>query len=70
MALLGVAVGVGRHGHILVAGPTLRCLSDGSAGGNRTASWCDSPTAGDVNCAMVNGGVAMRWDRYWNNHSC
>ncbi|KAA0909543.1 hypothetical protein FLO80_21170 [Aquicoccus porphyridii] len=70
VALVGAAAGVGRHGHILVTGPTMRCRSDGSAGGNRTASWCNSPRAGDINCAMVNDGWALRWDRYWNNHRC
>lgn len=70
VALLGATTGVSRHGHILVRGPTLRCYSDGSAGGNRTASWCVSPTNGDINCAMVSGGWALRWDRYWRNHSC
>lgn len=70
VALLGKPTGVGRHGHILVAGPTLRCRSVGSAGGNRTASWCISPSNGDVNCAMVIGGWAAIWDRFWNNHQC
>jgi len=64
VALLGNPVGVSKHGHVLVVGPPLRCRSDGSAGGNRTASWCISPQSGDINCAMVNGGWALRWDRY------
>jgi endonuclease YncB( thermonuclease family) len=68
--LLGNPIGIGRHGHILVSGPTLKCRSDGSAGGNRTASWCVSPKSGDINCAMVRGGWAARWDRYWKNHQC
>ena len=70
VAFLGVPTGTGRHGHTLVIGPTITCRSDGSAGGNRTAAWCTSPSTGDINCAMVNGGWALRWDRYWNNHSC
>lgn len=68
--LLGEPIGVSRHGHIRVTGPTLRCQSDGSAGGNRTAAWCVSSRVGDINCAMVAGGWAARWDRYWNNHRC
>ena len=68
VALLGNPVGVSKHGHVLVVGPPLRCRSDGSAGGNRTASWCISPQSGDINCAMVNGGWALRWDRYWRDH--
>ncbi len=70
VALLGVPTGTSRHGHILVTGPTITCRSDGSAGGNRTASWCVSPRTGDINCAMINGGWAFRWDRYWNDHRC
>lgn len=68
--LVGEPVGVGRHGHILVRGPAMRCLSDGSGGGNRTAAWCVSPRGGDINCAMVSGGWAARWDRYWGRHRC
>lgn len=70
VAFLGVRTGVSSHGHIMLTGPTLTCRSDGSAGGNRTASWCVSPSVGDINCAMVDGGWAARWDRYWKNHRC
>ena len=70
VSLLGRQTGVGQHGHILVRGPTLSCRSDGSAGGNRTAAWCSSPQSGDINCAMVSGGWALRWDRYWRGHRC
>ena len=68
--LVGTQVGTSQHGHILVKGPTLRCQSDGSAGGNRTAAWCISPEKGDLNCEMIRGGWALRWDKYWNNHQC
>lgn len=71
VSLLGRPTGdVGRHGHILVEGPTMRCLSDGGAGGSRTAAWCVSPKRGDINCAMVAGGWVLKWDRYWNRHRC
>jgi endonuclease YncB( thermonuclease family) len=70
VALLGSPTGVSRHGHILVSGPTMRCVSDGSAGGTRTAAWCVSPVNGDINCAMVQSGTALQWDRYWRNHQC
>lgn len=70
VALLGTPTGVSRHGHILITGPALSCRSDGSAGGNRTAAWCVSPQHGDINCAMVRGGWALRWDRYWRGHRC
>lgn len=68
--LVGNPIGVGKHKHVLVSGPTMRCRSDGSAGGNRTAAWCVSPRSGDINCKMVRGGWAMRWDRYWRGHVC
>lgn len=69
-ALLGKIVGTGRHGHILVRGPTMKCQSEGSAGGNRTAAWCVSPTMGDINCVMIRDGLALRWDKYWKKHQC
>lgn len=69
-ALLGERTGVGPHGHILIKGPTMRCLSTGSAGGNRTGAWCTSPISGDVSCAMVKAGLAARWERYWRGHDC
>lgn len=70
VALVGIPSGVSQQGHILVVGPTMRCRSDGSAGGKRTAAWCVSPKSGDINCAIVRGGWALRWDRYWNEHRC
>lgn len=68
--LIGRPVGVSREGHILVSGPAMTCRSEGSAGGARTAAWCVSPKSGDLSCAMVKGGWALRWDRYWRNHRC
>lgn len=68
--LMGRPVGHGRHGHVLVDGPTMQCVSTGSAGRNRTAAWCVSPVVGDISCAMVRGGWAARWDRYWRDHRC
>lgn len=68
--LIGAPTGVGRHGHILVVGPTMSCHSDGPAVGNRTAAWCVSPKSGDINCAIINGGWALRWDGFWKQHIC
>jgi endonuclease YncB( thermonuclease family) len=68
--LIGQRIGVHAQGHILVSGPALICRSEGSAGGVRTAAWCVSPRSGDLSCAMVRGGWAHRWDRYWRNHRC
>ena len=70
VTLVGRPIGVGRHGHVLVEGPTMRCVSTGSAGGNRTGAWCVSPRSGDISCAMVSGGWAAQWDRYWGRHEC
>ena len=68
--LVGEPIGASPHGHTLVRGPTMRCTSTGSAGGNRTGAWCVSPRGGDLSCAMVRGGWAAKWDRYWRGHRC
>lgn len=70
VSLVGDPIGVGPHGHILVRGPTMSCVSVGSAGGDRTAAWCVSPRGGDLSCAMVASGTALRWDRFWGEHRC
>ena len=68
--LVGRPIGNGRHGHILVRGPTMRCVSAGHAGGKRTAAWCVSPRGGDLSCTMVQYGYALRWQKYWGGHRC
>lgn len=68
--LVGRPKGSSREGHVLVDGPTMRCVSVGGGGGSRTAAWCVSPIGGDLSCAMVRGGLALRWDQYWRNHRC
>lgn len=68
--VVGKRTGVSSEGHILVAGPTMRCVSTGSAGGNRTGAWCFSPKSGDVSCAMIASGTVVRWQRYWGAHRC
>ena len=70
VSLIGKPTGTGEHGHVLVKGPTMRCISTGSAGGSRTGAWCISPKGGDISCAMVRGGYAARLDRYWQGHRC
>lgn len=67
---LGDIRGTGPNGHILVSGPALRCTSTGSAGGDRVAAWCVSPRAGDLSCAMVRGGYALKWARHWRARRC
>jgi endonuclease YncB( thermonuclease family) len=68
--LLGGPRGTLSTGHVKVRAPTMRCTSDGGAGGERTAAWCTLATGADLNCAMVRSGMALRWDRYWRNHKC
>lgn len=68
--LVGRPTGASREGHVLVDGPTMRCVSVGGGGGSRTAAWCVSPIGGDLSCAMVRRGWALRWDRYWQGHRC
>ena len=70
VALVGEPYGRGPNGHVLVRGPTMTCVSVGNGGGDRTAAWCVSPRGGDVSCAMVASGTALRWDRYWAGHRC
>lgn len=70
VALIGEPYGRGPNGHVLVNGPTMTCVSVGSGGGDRTAAWCVSPRGGDLSCAMVASGTALRWDRYWAGHRC
>lgn len=67
---IGRSVGFSREGHILIRGPAMSCLSEGSGGGNRTAAWCVSPIGGDLSCAMVRGGWALRWEKYWKKKLC
>ncbi|WP_252259505.1 thermonuclease family protein [Erythrobacter aurantius] len=70
VSLLGQPVGRTPQGHIRIKGPALSCRSTGSAGGNRTGAWCNSPVSGDISCQMVRSGTALKWDRYWLNHRC
>ena len=67
--LVGTPIGVARTGHILVRGAPLRCLSEGSGKGSRTAAWCTGPR-GDLSCAMVQGGYALRWNNYGGRTVC
>ena len=63
--LLGRPLGRASTGHVLVRGPTLRCRSEGSGKGERTAAWCVSPMHGDLSRAMIRSGYALRWNQYW-----
>jgi hypothetical protein len=68
--LFGGARGRSPDGHIFVRSPTMTCLSEGSAGGSRTAAWCTSPAFGDLSCAAIRAGGAIKWPRYWRDHHC
>lgn len=70
VALLGGPRGTAREGHVLVASAPLSCVSEGSAGGTRTAAWCVSRGGVDLSCAMVASGTVLAWDRYWRGHRC
>ena len=58
--LLGGSRGTLPTGHVKVRSTTLSCVFDGSAGRGRTAAWCRSGTFGDLSCAVVSAGGAIR----------
>ena len=62
--LLGGAKDRASTGHVLVSAPTMQCVSNGSARGDRTGAWCSLPSTGDLSCAMIRSGAVARWDRY------
>lgn len=68
--LLGGPQRIQPDGHVVVHSATMVCRSQGSAGGSRTAAWCNSPVFGDLSCAVVRSGGAIRWPRYWKDHRC
>lgn len=68
--LLGGSRGSLSTGHVKVQATPMNCVSDGSARGSRTAAWCRSPAFGDLSCAVVRAGGAVRWERYWRDHRC
>jgi endonuclease YncB( thermonuclease family) len=70
VSLIGKPTGIGPNGHVLVQGPELSCVSNGSAGGSRTAAWCTLPNGTDLSCALVEQGVALPWERYWEDGHC
>jgi endonuclease YncB( thermonuclease family) len=68
--LLGGPRGTARSGHVRVSGVRLACRSVGWAKGDRTAAWCSAPTVGDLSCAMVRSGMALRWRNYGGDEVC
>ncbi len=70
VALLGGSRGRLKSGHVVVRSPALRCVSMGSGKGSRTAALCSAPRIGDLSCAMVRSGHALRWRRYGGDTLC
>ncbi len=68
--LLGGSRGKLSTGHIAVRAPTMRCASQGSGGGTRTAALCTLPGVGDLSCAMVRTNTVARWNRYGGAELC
>lgn len=64
VTLLGGQKGIAGTGHIIVRAKPMRCVSEGSGKGSRTAAWCSAEAVGDLSCALVKGGVALRWPEY------
>lgn len=61
VALLGGSRGTAREGHAIVAGPVLRCVSNGGASGARTTAWCDLPGGRSLNCEMMRTRTVAHW---------
>ncbi|UZK67937.1 hypothetical protein OKW87_08520 [Sphingomonas sp. M1-B02] len=70
VALLGGAKGALRTGHVRVRSRILSCISYGSAKGGRTDASCSGPRTGDLSCAMVRSGTALRWRAYGGDAVC
>lgn len=70
VSLLGGPHGRLGTGHVVVRGPALRCRSEGSGKGSRTAALCAAPRVGDLSCAMVKSGYALRWRSYGGDRLC
>lgn len=68
--LLGGSHGSTATGHVIVRSAPLKCRSEKSGKGSRTAAWCSSPSVGDLSCAMVKSGHALRWRRYGGDRVC
>ena len=68
--LLGGARGRTKEGHVLVGGGKLRCRSEGADRYGRTVAWCSAPGVGDLSCAQVSAGMALRWRRYGGEKVC
>jgi endonuclease YncB( thermonuclease family) len=68
--ILGGQAGRLPTGHVVVRSAPMTCLSEGDGVGSRTAAWCTSASFGDLSCAVIRAGGAIRWPRYWRQHRC
>lgn len=68
--LPGGAKGAAPEGHVLVSARSSSCLSDGSAGGSKTAAFCILPSGRSLNCVMTATGKALAWPRYMRVRKC
>jgi endonuclease YncB( thermonuclease family) len=67
---LGGGRGRTADGHVRVRGVTLACRSRGPDSYGRTVAWCRAPRVGDLSCAMVRSGAALRWASYGGDRVC
>jgi endonuclease YncB( thermonuclease family) len=51
----------------LALGQTLQCEATGTSY-SRITAWCWRPDGTELNCAMVQGGYAVRWDKFDPGH--
>jgi len=70
VVLLGGDRGRTGDGHVRVRGPKLACQSEEPDLYGRTVAWCRAPAIGDLSCAMVRAGVALRWAHYGGGRVC
>jgi endonuclease YncB( thermonuclease family) len=70
VGLLGGPRGTLASGHVRVQAATMRCRSYGGGKGARTAASCALPGVGDLSCAMVRAGAAVRWRSYGGAGVC
>jgi len=68
--LLGGARGTLPTGHVKVSAAAMSCTSYGSGRGDRTAAACTVRGNGDLSCALVRAGVAVRWRTYGGRAVC
>lgn len=69
-SLLGEVVDKANKGHLVIEGARLSCLSTGGAGGDRTGAFCETEGGVDLSCELIEQGAALKWDKFWDGHTC